>query len=125
MTTNSIGQRIDYLIHEVLNISQRGFAHAIGINESNISHIIHDERPVGTQLLIKISNKYGVTADWLLGISDRMYNEAEYTYKNGDITDDVVCKVCGNKPLRHNEYDMLFYSDYCPFCGAYMRKKNG
>lgn len=124
---NSIGQRVDYLIHEVLRIKQREFAHAVGIKDSNVSHIIHDERPVGVELIKKICTKYDVSAEWLLGLSDQPFNKSEwkaqdYTFGLVVNTTPIVCHNCGNEPLRDTKFDMLYYSDYCPFCGCYMRK---
>lgn len=128
MKLNSIGQRVDYLIHELLKIKQREFAHAIGIKDSNVSHIIHDERPVGVGLIKKICTIYGVSAEWLLGLSDQPFNtsewvEQEYTFGTDQTEHPIVCKKCGNQPLRDTKFDMLYYSDYCPFCGCYMREE--
>ena len=128
LTTNSTGQRVDYLIHEVLKIKQCEFAKTVGLKDSNVSHIIHDERPVSVGLIKKICSAYDVSAEWLLGLSDQPFNKSEwksqdYTFGLAVNTTPIVCHNCGNKPLRDTKYDMYYYSDFCPFCGCYMRKE--
>lgn len=118
-------QRVDALIHDILKIRQREFARAMGIKDSVISHIIYGERPVGVKLIKKICTKYDVSAEWLLGLSDKPYSKSEWEEQEvaiGIAQTEMVCKKCGNKPLRDTKYDMYYYSDYCPFCGCYMRK---
>ena len=64
-----VNKRVDILIREKLCITQRQFAKDIGIGESNVSHIIHGERPVGVDIVIRICEVYGVDANWLLGFT--------------------------------------------------------
>lgn len=51
-----------------LNISQRGY-----------SHIETGNNDISTEILIKLSNIYGVNTDYILGISD---NPIKYKKKN-------------------------------------------
>lgn len=125
-----INQRVNTLIHDILKIKQREFAQAMGIKDSNVTHIVYGERPVGTKLILKMCEKYNVSAEWLLGLSDQPFNksewvEQEYTFGTDQTEHPIVCKKCGNQPLRDTKFDMLYYSDYCPFCGCYMRNKEG
>ena len=121
-----INQRVDELIHDVLKIKQREFAQDMGLKDCNVTHIIYGERPVGTKLILKMCEKYNVSAEWLLGLSDQPFNKSEWKvqdYSFGANTTPIVCRNCGNEPLRHTKFDMLYYSDFCPFCGCYMRNK--
>lgn len=121
-----INQRVNTLIHDILKIKQREFAQTMEIKDSNVTHIIYGERPVGTKLILKMCEKYNVSAEWLLGLSDQPFNKSEWKtqdYSFGANTTTIVCRNCGNQPLRDTKFDMLYYSDYCPFCGCYMREE--
>lgn len=123
-----INQRVNTLIHDILKIKQREFARAMGIKDCNVTHIVYGERPVGVKLMQKICTKYDVSAEWLLGLSDQPYRKSEWKTQDSTFglvvnTAPIVCKKCGNQPLRDTKFDMLYYSDYCPFCGCYMRKE--
>ena len=119
-----INQRVDELIHDVLKIKQREFAQDMGLKDCNVTHIIYGERPVGTKLILKMCEKYNVSAEWLLGLSDQPFNKSEWKVQDYSFgVNTIVCHNCGNEPLRDTKFDMLYYSDYCPFCGCYMRNE--
>lgn len=121
-----INQRVNELIHDVLKIKQREFAQDMGLKDCNVTHIIYGERPVGTKLILKMCEKYTVSAEWLLGLSDQPFNKSEWKVQDYSFgVNTIVCRNCGNQPLRDTKFDMLYYSDYCPFCGCYMRNKEG
>lgn len=65
-----IGDRIDILIRNKLRMTQRQFAKDIGINETQLSHIIYGRRRVSIDMLRTICMKYNVDANWLLELDD-------------------------------------------------------
>ncbi|MDR0984370.1 MAG: helix-turn-helix domain-containing protein [Ruminococcus sp.] len=52
------------------NLSQRKFASFIGVNQSSISDLLLGVTTPSFNTLMKISDHFGVSLDWLVGKSD-------------------------------------------------------
>ena len=69
---DSPGKRL-ILFRNSLGLRQRGFAASLGLSDSTIAFIESDSRTPSKRFLLKISDVYGVSADWLLnGHGDMM-----------------------------------------------------
>lgn len=66
----SIGEKIEILCNES-RIKQNKLADSIGVTEATISRYINKERTPNINILIMISEYFGVSTDWLLGLSER------------------------------------------------------
>lgn len=62
---DSPGKRL-VSFRESLGLSQRGLAEGVGTSQATVGFIEKDERPPSRSFLQKISDAYGVNADWLL-----------------------------------------------------------
>ena len=58
-----------------LDISNRQFALKTGVAEHYISYWINGVRTIKMEDIVAICNLYNVSADWLLGLSDRKERE--------------------------------------------------
>ncbi|MEO0665874.1 MAG: helix-turn-helix transcriptional regulator, partial [Pseudomonadota bacterium] len=58
---------------EIAGTSQSALARAAGVDRSTISQLLRDEGPrlPNAQLVAECASTLGVSADWLLGLSDR------------------------------------------------------
>lgn len=64
-TDNSPGKRLA-LFRETLGLSQKAFATEIGVSKGYVGSLEGDIRQPSRGVLTKISERYGVSADWLL-----------------------------------------------------------
>lgn len=65
----NINQRIKYL-RENMNMSQKELAEKINLNTSVMNRIESGERPIRDEELVKLSEIFDVSADYLLGRTD-------------------------------------------------------
>lgn len=66
MRDSCTAERIGLMI-EILGISQREFAHIVGVPESSICRIIKRQSTLNEKNLIKITEATGVSPSWILG----------------------------------------------------------
>ena len=66
---NIIGKRINSALAEK-DIKQKELAKKIGVNDNVISYWCSGSRTPNTQQIIQICNVLGVSADYLLGLTD-------------------------------------------------------
>ena len=64
-----IGKRINTLLANRFK-RQKDLATALGVNDNTISYFVSGKRMPNTEQIIKISDFFGVSADYLLGLSD-------------------------------------------------------
>lgn len=62
---DSPGKRL-VLFREGISLTQEAFAMSLGISRAAVSHIEGDARKPSKDILLRISDVYGVSADWLL-----------------------------------------------------------
>ena len=76
---NIIGKRINSALAEK-DIKQKELAKKIGVNDNVISYWCSGSRTPNTQQIIQICNVLGVSADYLLGLSDVATNDKGLQY---------------------------------------------
>lgn len=76
---NIIGKRINSALAEK-DIKQKELAKKIGVNDNVISYWCSGSRTPNTQQIIQICNVLGVSADYLLGLSDVATNDKDLQY---------------------------------------------
>lgn len=76
---NIIGKRINSALAEK-DIKQKELAKKIGVNDNVISYWCSGSRIPNTQQIIQICNVLGVSADYLLGLSDVATNDKDLQY---------------------------------------------
>lgn len=54
------------------NLTQTEFAKKIGVKQSQVSEWIHDKAKPGYDLLKNMAMAYGVSADYFLGITEKI-----------------------------------------------------
>lgn len=69
MIYKTIGDRLKYSL-EIRKLTQKEFAQRINVTESAISRYINDERVPRADTLVSICRELGVSADWLLGMTE-------------------------------------------------------
>lgn len=74
-----IGKRINSALAEK-DIKQKELAKKIGVNDNVISYWCSGSRTPNTQQIIQICNVLGVSADYLLGLSDVATNDKDLQY---------------------------------------------
>ncbi len=52
------------------NMSVSAFSHFIGLNQKTVDLYVKGERKPSVELIVAVCSKCGVSADWLLGLSD-------------------------------------------------------
>ena len=67
--SKAIGKRINALLAKKFK-RQKDLATALGVNDNTISYFVSGKRMPNTEQIIKISDFFGVSADYLLGLSD-------------------------------------------------------
>ncbi len=65
----TIGQRIGY-IRETKGLTQQSLADAMGVPRPNVRNWENDKRELKFETIVALTNALGVSADYLLGISD-------------------------------------------------------
>lgn len=70
------GLRIKNL-REKKDWSQLELSKRIGINNSVLSRIEADKRPIEAELLAKFSEVFGVSADYILGMQPKTFNQKQ------------------------------------------------
>ena len=78
------------------NLSQEELAFCLGTNQQRISKVEQENSSFGIDLLLRYANYFGVTTDYLLGISD---SRLELTVEELNLTD-------GNKAQAR---ELLYY----------------
>ena len=66
-------------------MSQTTLANLLGINQSTIAYYEKGKLTPGADVIVKVANQFGVSADYLLGRSEK---STEYTKEKGRITKD-------------------------------------
>lgn len=69
--SNIFGSRL-LSLREARNITQQELADAIGITRQSLSHYEMNERTVNAETIYQIAEFFGVSADYLLGLTDNM-----------------------------------------------------
>ena len=69
MIYETIGDRLKYSLN-IRKLTQKEFAQRINITESAMSRYISDERVPRADTIVSICRSLGVSADWLLGMTD-------------------------------------------------------
>ncbi|SDF30368.1 helix-turn-helix domain-containing protein [Sporomusa acidovorans] len=64
-----LAERLTYL-REQRNLKLKEVAEAVGITPSAVGSLEHGRRPISIETLMKMANFYGVSTDWLLGLTD-------------------------------------------------------
>ncbi|MDF2569411.1 MAG: hypothetical protein K0R55_1015 [Sporomusa sp.] len=64
-----LAQRLEYL-REQRKLKLKEVGEAVGITASAVGSLEHGRRAISIETLIKMANFYGVSTDWLLGLSD-------------------------------------------------------
>jgi transcriptional regulator with XRE-family HTH domain len=67
---NIIGERIKRFRSYTLNMNQRQFAEALGIQPSTLSGYEKGNIVPSTDVLLKIASTYNISLDWLFGLSN-------------------------------------------------------
>lgn len=71
-----VGNRLRYL-RELLNLTQEEFAKKLQISSSSLKRYEgsnqSEARELPLDLALKIAVEYGISLDWLTGVSDNMY----------------------------------------------------
>lgn len=49
------------------------FKRKVGLNDSTFSRVMYEGKDFSVELLVRISERTGVSVDWLLGLSDTKY----------------------------------------------------
>lgn len=88
---NTIGQRLLYFRTEVLNISLRDMAEAIGTDNSYISRVERNKTGLGTHKMGLLAEKYKLNLHWLLTGKGSIY----FDPKEQDVLNKV--RVLNNK----------------------------
>ena len=70
------GEKIDDLLKEN-NLTLTSAADMIGISQSSLSDIINDKRAIRSDTLLKICDFFNVSSDFLLGLSDVRFPDAD------------------------------------------------
>ncbi|WP_371366394.1 hypothetical protein SRRS_07720 [Sporomusa rhizae] len=63
-----LAERLKYL-REQRNFKLKEVATAVGITPSAVGSLEHGRRPISIITLIKMAKFYGVSTDWLLGLT--------------------------------------------------------
>ena len=119
--------------------SQKKAAADLGISQALLSHYEKGRRECGLDFIIKCSDYYGVTTDYLLGVSESRYGiDEDYLYKitNNDIDGSSINTVSqGMKILletavasSEGTYVIRYLHDYymlCLYRGALTLAKSG
>lgn len=118
-------------------ISQKKAASDLGISQALLSHYEKGIRECGLDFVIKCSNYYNVTTDYLLGVStSRNGIDAEYFYSQSNNDDEISLKTLANATKilldlvgTSNSESVLKYTfDYyalCVYRGALTMAKGG
>ncbi|WP_371377444.1 helix-turn-helix domain-containing protein [Sporomusa aerivorans] len=69
MILSILAERLKYL-REHRDLKLKEVSQAVGITPSAVGSLEHGRRPISVETLIKMSNFYGVSTDWLLGLTD-------------------------------------------------------
>jgi transcriptional regulator with XRE-family HTH domain len=64
-----LAQRLETL-REERKLKLKEVGEAVGITASAVGSLEHGRRAISIETLIKMANFYGVSTDWLLGLSD-------------------------------------------------------
>lgn len=89
-----IGKRINALLAKKFK-RQKDLATALGVNDNTISYFVSGKRMPNTEQIIKISDFFGVSADYLLGLSDT------------PTTDKDIQFICGYTGLSEKSVEKL------------------
>lgn len=68
MTEIPFGKRLNYIL-KYKRMTQRQFAHAVGIGEDAVSKYICTSQVPRVEKLVKIADTLGVSTDYLLGLT--------------------------------------------------------
>lgn len=102
--SKAIGKRINALLAKKFK-RQKDLATALGVNDNTISYFVSGKRMPNTEQIIKISDFFGVSADYLLGLSDTATTDKDIQF---------ICKYTG---LSERAIEVLhFYKDYEMIC---------
>lgn len=113
-------------LREAAGLTQKQLADKLGVSRGSISYYENCERVPDIIFLEKTAYFYGVSTDYLLGLTDVKTQDAslravcEYTGLSETTIHSIKnnrCSLCG-----YSEYDQVKYTrfKYCPNCGAKM-----
>jgi len=99
----SLGNRLK-ILRENKGWNKKEAANRLGIVYTTYTGYESDEREPGHSFLITAAKLYGVTTDYLLGLTDSMYIEAAYEGKIADLPEDEQQEIEDYIEFRHQKW---------------------
>lgn len=117
-------------------LSQKNAAADLGVSQALLSHYEKGIRECGLDFVIRCSHYYGVTTDYILGVTDKRLGAADSTFDDietecGDDANDILQGVKTMLEILYstkNEKVTDYVIDYCTLCayrGAITMAKSG
>lgn len=112
------------MLRKEKNISQRDAADALGISQALLSHYENGIRECSLDFVKRAAEYYGVSADYLLGLSDSK-NAVSELLSDVDIPSDssvnsqtlLRCiRFLGEAAEKNGEVSQIFFDDYFSLC---------
>ena len=106
---NEIGQRIKEL-REQRNETQTQLANALLVKRETVAQWENGDRDLKTHYTIELSKHFGVTADWLLGLSGtKKLEDSDITGKTGlsGLAVDTLLKFAKNYDIYYQPLDVI------------------
>lgn len=76
-----LGKRLKYL-RNAIKKNQEDVAKAIGVSRARYSHYENNHVEPDVELIRKLANYFSVNTDYLLGVTDKNYNNSSYMNEN-------------------------------------------
>ena len=127
MNNKIIGQRINTLL-AIKNMKQKELAKELGITDNTVSYFVNGSRVPNIQQIIKISQIFNVSTDYILGVTNAMSTDAdikaicEYTGLSEKAIENI--QSLKNFPFteqyKHIDTTNLFfeYPEFSLLCGS-------
>lgn len=122
--SKAIGKRINALLAKKFK-RQKDLATALGVNDNTISYFVSGKRMPNTEQIIKISDFFGVSADYLLGLSDTPTTDkdiqfiCEYTGLSEKSVEKLHTKLA-NSIMRKSMDEEKVFEIVAKICGKEM-----
>lgn len=117
-TSRSSGRIIMSLCEEA-GISRSELARRLGITPSQISRIINeDTKTISSEMLVALSGEFGVSTDYILGISDRKSSGSNSTGNNSSGSKSTDNSSSGGGTITVSRTPMLLMSSAFPLGGC-------
>lgn len=90
---NTIGERIKSLRESKNNLSAKELAEILDINQSTYSKLENDKKSIAVSELKKITEFFGVTADYIIGTSKVEEDIVIYMRREKNMSDEDINEV--------------------------------